>query len=48
MERVCIEMDLEEGLPNVIEISMGKWPEHQVLDYVGIPFIARNSIIMGI
>jgi len=37
--RICIEVDLAEGLPENLVIEVGKWKYTQTLDYVNIPFI---------
>jgi hypothetical protein len=36
--RICIEVNLEKGLPDAIKLSLGEWSHIQELDYDHIPF----------
>lgn len=36
--RVCVEVNLEKGLPEAIQLSLGEWRHIQELDYEQIPF----------
>jgi hypothetical protein len=36
--RICVEVNLEEGLPEAIKLSLGDWCHIQELDYEQIPF----------
>jgi hypothetical protein len=36
--RICVEVDLEKGLPEALQINLDQWSHHQVLDYEQIPF----------
>ena len=31
--RICVEVDLEVGLPEAIKINVGSWSHMQILDY---------------
>jgi hypothetical protein len=33
-DRVCVEMDLDDGLPNSLEVVARRWAYHQSLHYV--------------
>jgi hypothetical protein len=36
--RICVEVDLEKGLPEAIKLSLDDWTHIQKLDYEKIPF----------
>ena len=36
--RICVEVDLEKGLPEVINLLMDGWNHLQTMDYEQIPF----------
>jgi len=36
--RICVEVNLEKGLPEALKLSMGEWSHIQELDYEQIPF----------
>jgi hypothetical protein len=36
--RICVEVNLEKGLPEAIKLSLGEWSHIQELDYEQIPF----------
>jgi hypothetical protein len=36
--RICVEVSLEEGLPEAIKLTLGEWSHIQELDYEQIPF----------
>jgi hypothetical protein len=36
--RICVEVNLEKGLPKAIKLSLGEWSHIQELDYEKIPF----------
>lgn len=40
--RICIEVDLEVGLPEAITINVGSWTHLQKLDYEQLPFKCRK------
>ena len=40
--RICVEVDLEAGLPEAIKIKVGSWTHYQKLDYEHLPFKCRN------
>jgi len=33
-----VEVNMEKGLPNALEINMDDWNHHQVVDYGQLPF----------
>ena len=35
---ICVEVDLEAGLPEVIKLVIGEWHHFQKLDYEQLPF----------
>jgi hypothetical protein len=39
--RICVEVDLEAGLPEAIKLSVGSWSHFQKLDYEQLPFKCR-------
>lgn len=40
--RICVEVDLEVGLPEAIKIRVGPWMHVQKLDYEQLPFKCRK------
>jgi hypothetical protein len=40
--RICVEVDLEEGLPEAIKLTVADWSYIQVLDYEQLPFKCRH------
>jgi hypothetical protein len=40
--RICVEVDLEEGLPEAIKLTVAGWTHVQELDYEQIPFKCRH------
>lgn len=40
--RNFVEVDLEEGLPEAINLTVANWSHIQVLDYEKLPFKCRN------
>lgn len=36
--RICVEVDLEAGLPEAIKLKVGEWQHYQKLDYEQLPF----------
>ena len=36
--RICVEVNLEKGLPEAIKLTLGDWSHIQELDYEQIPF----------
>lgn len=40
--RICVEVDLEVGLPEAINIRVGSWTHLQKLDYEQLPFKCRK------
>jgi len=40
--RICVEVDLEAGLPEAIKVTLGDWHRYQKLDYEQLPFKCRN------
>ena len=36
--RICVEVDLEEGLPEAIKLKVADWTHVQELDYKQLPF----------
>eukprot|EP00253_Pinus_taeda_P001787 PITA_01787 len=40
--RICVEVDLEVGLPEAIKITVGEWQHYQMLDYEQLPFKCRT------
>jgi hypothetical protein len=40
--RICVEVDLEEGLPEAINLTVAGWTYVQELDYEQIPFKCRH------
>eukprot|EP00253_Pinus_taeda_P017979 PITA_17979 len=40
--RICVEVDLEEGLPEAIKLTVAIWTHVQELDYEQLPFKCRH------
>ena len=40
--RICVEVDLEAGLPEAVKLMIGSWQHYQKLDYEQLPFKCRN------
>lgn len=40
--RICVEVDLEVGLPEAIKLNVGSWSHIQKLDYEQLPFKCRE------
>jgi hypothetical protein len=40
--RICVEVDLEVGLPEAIKLKVGTWQHIQKLDYEQLPFKCRG------
>jgi len=40
--RICVEVDLEAGLPEAVKLTVGTWSFYQKLDYEHLPFKCRN------
>ena len=40
--RLCVEVDLEAGLPEAINLTVGNWSHIQKLDYEQLPFKCRG------
>jgi hypothetical protein len=40
--RICVEVDLEEGLPEAIKLNVAGWTHVQELDYEQLPFKCRH------
>jgi hypothetical protein len=40
--RICVEVDLEVGLPEAIKLKVGDWQHFQKLDYEQLPFKCRG------
>lgn len=41
-DRICVEVDLEEGLPKAINLTFAGWTHIQELDYEQLPFKCRH------
>ena len=39
--RICVEVELETGLPEAIKLTVAEWSRIQELDYEQIPFKCR-------
>lgn len=39
--RICVEVDLEVGLPEAVKLKVGTWSRYQKLDYEQLPFKCR-------
>jgi hypothetical protein len=40
--RICVEVDLEAGLPEAVKLTVGNWSHYQKLDYEHLPFKCRT------
>jgi hypothetical protein len=40
--RICVEVDLEIGLPEAVKLKVGEWQHLQKLDYEQLPFKCRG------
>jgi hypothetical protein len=40
--RICVEVDLEVGLPEAVKLKVGEWHHLQKLDYEQLPFKCRG------
>jgi hypothetical protein len=40
--RICVEVDLEVGLPEAVNLKVGEWQHLQKLDYEQLPFKCRG------
>jgi hypothetical protein len=40
--RICVEVDLEVGLPEAVKLTVGDWQHFQKLDYEQLPFKCRG------
>ena len=40
--RICVEVDLEAGLPEEIKLIVGEWKHYQNLDYEQLSFKCRS------
>jgi hypothetical protein len=40
--RICVEVDLEAGLPEAVKLIVGTWTHYHKLDYEHLPFKCRN------
>ena len=40
--RICVEVDLEAGLPEAVKLKVGDWHHYQKLDYEQLPFKCRH------
>jgi hypothetical protein len=40
--RICVEVDLEAGLPEAVKLKVGAWQHYQKLDYEQLPFKCRS------
>ena len=40
--RICVEVDLEAGLPKAIKLTIGNWCHYKKLDYEQLPFKCRG------
>ena len=45
--RICVEVNLEKGLPEAIQLSLGEWCHIQELDYEQIPFKCLQCHVYG-
>jgi len=45
--RICVEVNLEKGLPEAIKLTMGDWSHVQELDYEQIPFKCLHCHVYG-
>ena len=40
--RICVEVNLEAGLPEAVKLKLGSWSRYQKLDYEHLPFKCRT------
>ena len=40
--RICVEVELETGLPEAVKLKVGEWQHLQKLDYEQLPFKCRG------
>ena len=40
--RICVEVDMEAGLPEVVKLAVGEWHHYKKLDYEQLPFKFRH------
>jgi hypothetical protein len=40
--RICVEVDLEVGLPEAVKLKVGEWHHLQKMDYEQLPFKCRG------
>ena len=40
--RICVEVDLEVGLPEAVKLMVGTWTHYQKVDYEHLPFKCRS------
>lgn len=40
--RICVEVNLEASLPEVVKLTVGEWQHYQKLDYEKLPFKCRT------
>jgi hypothetical protein len=40
--RICVEVNLEVGLPEAVKLKVGEWKHFQKLDYEQLPFKCRG------
>jgi hypothetical protein len=40
--RICVEVDLEAGLPKAVKLTVGTWNHYQKLDYEHLSFKCSN------
>ena len=40
--RICVEVDLEAGLPEAVKLTVGTWTHYQKVDYEHLPFKCRS------
>jgi len=45
--RICVEVNLEKGLPEAIKLTLGEWSHIQELDYEQIPFKCLHCHVYG-
>ena len=45
--RICVEVELEIGLPEAVKIRVGSWTHLQKLDYEQLPFKCRKCHVYG-
>jgi len=45
--RICVEVNLEKGLPEAIKLTIGNWSHIQELDYEQIPFKCNSCHVYG-